>query len=246
MNHRRGMTLMEVLIAVSLVALLSTGMLYALRAGIGSVESINRHVQTVRKANSAQRILEQQFAGLMPVAAPCRAGAEPDSRSGAVAAFFDGEPNVIRFVSAYSLEEAGRGHPQILELFAIPAVDGNGVRLIVNEIPYQGPLSAGMMCGVQNGEPPDPVVMLVFPPPRPSPRSFVLADRLARVGFAYQELSPAEPYERWLPRWTRMDIFPSAVRIEMVPLAADVSGLAPLPFFARIPVSRSINEVVEF
>ena len=117
MKRRRGMTLMEVLIAVSLVALLSTGMLFALRAGIGSVESINRHVQTARKASGAQRILEQQFASLMPVVAPCRTGAALDS--GAASAFFDGEPNVIRFVSAYSLEDAGRGRPKILELFAI-------------------------------------------------------------------------------------------------------------------------------
>ena len=35
----RGMTLMEVLIAVTLVALLSVGMLYSLRAGLGSVET---------------------------------------------------------------------------------------------------------------------------------------------------------------------------------------------------------------
>jgi hypothetical protein len=238
------MTLMEVLIAVSLVALLSVGMLFALRAGIGSVESINRHVQTVRKASGAQRIMEQQFAGLMPVTAPCRTGAAMDT--GAPSAFFDGEPNVIRFVTAYSLEEAGRGHPQILELFAIPATDGKGLRLVVNETPYQSPLTAGMMCRVQSGDSPDSVPMLIFPPPQPSPRSFVLADRLERVSFAYQELPAAEPHERWLPRWTRMDAFPSAVRIDMVPLAADLSGLPPLPFFARIQVGRSINEAIEF
>ena len=53
MKRRRGMTLMEVLIAVSLVALLSTGMLFALRAGIGSVESINRHVQDTPERRAA-------------------------------------------------------------------------------------------------------------------------------------------------------------------------------------------------
>ncbi len=243
MKHPRGMTLMEVLIAVSLVALLSTGMLYALRAGIGSVQSINRHVQAVRKASSAQRILEQQFAGLMPVIAPCRTGAAQDV--GAAAAFFDGEPNVMRFVSAYSLEEAGRGHPQILELFTIPMPDGSGVRLVVNEIPYGSPLTAGMLCSMQSSEPLGGAMILVFPPPQPSPHSFVLADRLAHVGFLYQELSQAEPYERWLPRWTRLDVLPSAVRIEMVPLEADPSGLPPLPFFARIQTNRRINELVE-
>jgi len=238
------MTLMEVLIAVSLVALLSVGMLYALRAGIGSVESINRHVQTVRKASSAQRILEQQFANLMPVTALCRTGAAMDQ--GAAAAFFDGEPNVVRFVSAYSLEEAGRGHPQILELFAIPATDGKGLRLVVNEMAYHSPMTAGMMCQVPVAVEPGSVPMLLFPPPQASPRSFVLADHLERVSFAYQEVTPAEPYERWLPRWIHIDVFPSAVRIELTPLAADASGLPPLPFYARIPVDLRINEKIEF
>lgn len=240
----RGMTLMEVLIAVSLVALLSVGMLFALRAGIGSVESINRHVQTVRKGSSAQRILEQQFANLMPVTALCRTGAAMDQS--AAVAFFDGEPNVIRFVSDYSLDEAGRGHPQILELFAIPASDGKGLRLVVNETPYHSPQTAGMTCQVQAAEEPGSVPMLAFPPPQASPRSFVLADHLERVSFAYQELTQAEPYERWLPRWIHIDAFPSAVRIEMAPLAADASSLAPLPFYARIPVDRRINENIEF
>ncbi len=244
MKQPRGMTLIEVLIAVSLVALLSTGMLYALRAGLGSVESINRHVQNARRASSAQRILEQQFAGLMPVVAPCRTGAPMDN--GAASAFFDGEPNVIRFVSAYSLEEAGRGHPQIVELFVIPAADGGGVRLVVNEIPYASPLTAGMMCTLQRSDQLNGIEFLAFPAPQTSPRSFVLADRLSRVSFAYQELLQEEPFERWLPRWMRVDALPSAVRIEMVPLAADASRLPPLPFFARIAENRSINEKIEF
>ena len=243
MKHPRGMTLMEVLIAVSLVALLSTGMLFALRAGLGSVESINRHVRNARKASGAQTILEQQFAGLIPVVAPCRTGAAQDY--GAPAAFFDGEPGVIRFVSAYSLEESGRGRPQILELFAIPADDGGGVRLLVNETPYNSPLSAGMMCALENSES-GGAPLLIFPTPRPSPRSFVLADRLSTVSFAYQEITPVEPYERWLPRWVRIDAFPSAVRIEMTPLEADASRIPPLPFVARIQVNRSVNEALEY
>ncbi len=62
----------------------------------------------------------------------------------------------------------------------------------------------------------------------------------------YQETMRVEPYEQWLPRWMRMDVFPSAVRIEMIPLDADTSGMPPLPFFARIPVDWRISEAVEF
>jgi type II secretory pathway pseudopilin PulG len=112
------MTLLEVLIAVTLVSLLSVAMLYSVQAGLGSVASINRRVDNIRKASGAQRILEQQFAAFMPVVAPCGC-AVPDARPQS-ALFFEGQPTVMRFVSAYSLAESGRGQPKILELFTVP------------------------------------------------------------------------------------------------------------------------------
>jgi prepilin-type N-terminal cleavage/methylation domain-containing protein len=160
----RGMTLMEVLIAVTLVALLSVGMLYSLRAGLGSVETIDRRVEADRRASGAQRILEQEFAHLMPVIAPCRAGAE--GIPSAPSAFFDGEPQVMRFVSAYSLEGAARGQAKILEMFVIPGSDRNSVRLVVNELPYFNPLSAGVLCFQRFDESSGGQQFLAFAPPQ--------------------------------------------------------------------------------
>ena len=105
MSRRAGMTLLEVLIAVTLVSLLSVAMLYSLQAGLGSVASINRRVDNMRKASGAQRILEQQFAAFLPIVAPCGC-ALPEARV-ARAFFFEGEPNVMRFVSAYSSRNPG-------------------------------------------------------------------------------------------------------------------------------------------
>lgn len=240
MSRRAGMTLIEVLIAVTLVSLLSVGMLYSLRVGLGSVATINRRVENMRKASGAQRILEQQFASFMPVVAPC--GAAQQDGQVARAYFFQGEPAVMRFVSSYSLAEAGRGRPKILELFTIPTPDGEGIRLVVNELPYFSPYSAGALCAPPvpdpNGGPP----VLGFPPPQPMPSSFILADRLSQVSFAYQEPLRQEPWAQWLPRWIRFDILPSAVRIDMTPLPSEVSRLPLLPFYARILPNRRISE----
>ena len=80
---------------------------------------------------------------MIPVVSPC---------SGAPAggnmrlAFFQGEAQTMRLVSTFSLQNAWRGRPQILELAVIPGDDGRGVRLIVNEVPYAGALSAGSFC----------------------------------------------------------------------------------------------------
>lgn len=239
----RGMTLMEVLIAVTLVALLSVGMLYSLRAGLGSVETIDRRVEADRRASGAQRILEQEFAHLMPVIAPCRAGAE--GIPSAPSAFFDGEPQVMRFVSAYSLEGAARGQAKILEMFVISGSDRNSVRLVVNELPYFNPLSAGVLCFQRFDESSGGQQFLAFAPPQTSPSSFVLADRLARVSFAYRELLNVEPWERWTDRWMNPDALPDAVRVDMAPLPGDSARIPPLPLYVRIPDSRRAHEPVE-
>lgn len=244
MTRRRGMTLMEVMIAVTLVALLSVGMLYSLRAGLGSVQTINRRVEADRRAGGAQRILEQQLAHLMPVFAPC--GVDEFGRGGSLAAFFGGEQAVLRFVSAYSLEEAGRGHAKILELFTVPAPDGGGMRLVVNELPYSSSVSTGTLCGIRQDESLAGAPVLAFAPPQASPQSFVLADRLQRVTFAYQELLDVEPFERWLPHWVYPDRFPTAVRIDIVPLTSDASRTPPLPLYARIPITRKPNEAIQY
>jgi hypothetical protein len=237
------MTLMEVLIAVTLVALLSTGMLYALRAGLGSLQTIDRRIEADRRASGAQRILEQEFAHMMPVMAPCRAGVE--GLPGGSAAFFDGEPQVMRFVSAYSLEGAARGQAKIVELFVIPGSDRSGVRLVVNELPYFNPLSAGVLCfqrvdGSLGGRP-----FLAFASPQPTATSFVLADRLERVSFAYRELSRVDRGERWTDRWMDPSAFPDTVRLDMAPLPGDSTRIPPLPLFVRIPVTRRANDAVE-
>jgi hypothetical protein len=239
------MTLMEVLVAITLVALLSVSMLYAIRTGMGSIESIRRHVTNARKQSAAQRILEQQFANLVPVFALCGAGpANSPTGQGMRIAFFDGEPLVMRFVSAYSLEEAGRGGPQILELFTVPGEGGEGVRLVVNERPYFSPYSAGALCVPDMGNvSTGPVV--AFAAPIPSPRSFVLADRLARVSFSYQEVLPDAPFERWTPRWDRNGYFPAGVRIDMIPLDANRVRLEPLSFHARIWPNWSANDMLQ-
>ena len=115
----------------------------------------------------------------------------------------------MRFVSTYSLNEAGRGYPRILEYQVIPGENGTGVRLIVNEFWYCGPLSAGSSCvGVM----PDPVAkapMMIFRPVQIGPSSFVLADKLALLPVLLQgreAAAPTRPMVRALapPAYARM------------------------------------------
>lgn len=230
---RSGVTLIEVLIAVSLLSLLSLGILFALRVGVGALERTDRRLMANRKVAGAQRILQEQLAGFIPVIAV----ATPDGAGPMKVPFFEGRQQSMRFVSTYSLSEASRGIPQILEFQVISGEQGRGVRLVVNENPYSGPRSAGVFC---LGPGPDPelgVPAQRFLPISVGPSSFVLADRLAYCRFSFLGIDPAKNVEQWLPTWI-FPKWPSGIRIEMASLDADLVNLKPVTVTAAVRVNR--------
>jgi len=223
---KRGVTLIELLVAITLLSLLSVGLLMALRIGLNAYGKTQARLMDNRRVSGAQRILEEQLEGMMPVVAMCGGTFK--------AAFFQGEPQVMRLVSTFSLQQAWRGHPQILEVFIGPAEDGKGVRLLVNEVPYTGAVGAGQLCA----PPGEGGTGLRFAPVASRPDSFVLADRLAYCRFAY--LTPpteAGHPPTWLPVWAAKT-WPMGVRVDMAPLEPDPSRLQPIAFTAPIHLHR--------
>ena len=222
-----GVTLMELLIAVMLLSLLSVGLLFALRIGLNTYSKAQTRLMDNRRVAGAQRILEQELEGLVPVVTKCGAGMEGGG-GGAPAQFFQGEPESMRLVSTFSLQGAWRGQAQILEIFVIAGAEGRGVRLVVNEIPYQGPAAAGRFC----------VGPHKFFAATPGPDSFVLADKLAFCRFSYQD----QPEDQSLPLiWSSKFIgttWPRAVRVEMAPLDPDAGRLQPISVVAPIHIYR--------
>jgi prepilin-type N-terminal cleavage/methylation domain-containing protein len=228
----RGVTLIELLVAITLLSLLSVGLLMALRLGLNAYGKTQARLMDNRRVAGAQRILEEQLEGLMPIVAACGASA---SGGGTRMAFFQGEPQVMRLVSTFSLQQAWRGQPQILEVFVIPGADGRGVRLVVNEIPYTGGLGAGQLCmGPGPGG-----AGFSFLPVTPGPKSFVLADKLAYCRFSYLT-PPKEPNHPplWLPVWAAAT-WPAGVRVDMAPLDPDPSRLQPIAITAPIHIHRN-------
>ncbi len=224
---------MEVLIAVTLLSLLSVGMFQAMRIGLTAFAKADSKLMDNRRAAGAQRILQAELEGLVPAMALCGAGAA--GSTGVPSRFFQGERQTLRLVSTYSLQQGWRGRPQILEVFVIPGENGRGVRLVVNEIPYTGAESAGRLCtgavaadGLQQ-----------FLAVNPRPESFVLADKLAYCRFAYfgPPMRPEEP-PAWKPDW-KSPGWPQAVRIDMAPLDPDPSRVQPISVTAPIYIHRN-------
>jgi len=236
MSRRRrtaGLTLIEVVIAVTLLSLLATGMMFAMRGGLLAFSKTNEKLMDNRRVMGAQRLLEQELEGLMPVVAPC-------GGPGMRVPFFQGETQTMRLVSSYSLQQAWRGAPQILELFVIPADDGRGVRLVVNESLYTGPLATGGLCPTMMQDPEAGGIQVPrFLPVLANPHSFVLADRLAYCRFQYlaPPKVPRGP-QVWTAHWIPAN-WPLAIRIDMAPLEPDPSRLQPISVVAPIYLHRS-------
>ena len=205
---------MELLIAVTLLSLVTVGLLFALRVGLTAFGKTQSHLMDNRRVAGAQRILEAEIEGLIPILVPCGGGNAP---------FFQGQPDRMRLISTFSLQEAWRGQPQILELFVMPG-DNGGMRLMVNESPYVHPNQAGRSCaGV---------------PIAPGPKSFVLADKLAFCRFTYLN-QPENILEH--PVWGQMfvgRVWPAAVRIQMAPMEPDFSRLQPITVTAPLRIYR--------
>jgi hypothetical protein len=143
----------------------------------------------------------------------------------------------MRFVSSYSLQEAARGLPQILEFQVIPGEE-RGVRLVVNENLYSGPLSAGAFCLGPGQDPELGVQTQRFIPIVVGPRSFVLADHLAYCRFSYLGTLPNKDVEQWSPAWIPINRWPLGIRIEMASLDTDAGRLKPLTVTAPVHVNR--------
>lgn len=235
-SSQRGLTLLELLIAVTLLSLLSVGMFLAMRIGLSAFLKADDRLMLNRRVTGAQRILQEELEGLMPVMAACGAGRSPGAVATSQFAFFQGQPDRMYLVSTFSLQQGWRGRPQILEMSVIPG-EGAGVRLVVNEAPYTGPQGAGAMCTPNpNGGPP------LFPPISAGPASFVLADKLAYCRFWYltPPTPPAQPGQVpvWKSSWTLLT-WPLGVRVEMAPLDANPAEVQPITVTAPIQVTRS-------
>jgi general secretion pathway protein J len=224
-KHERGFTLIEVMISTTLVAAIASGMLWAMRTSLITMEKVDARLDSNRRVMSVEQILSRQLAGVMPVTGSCQsAGGGIILRVPVV----NGNDQTLHLVSSYAMSEGARGYARLLELQVVPS-DRGGVRLIVNESLYTGPLSIAPFC-----------MEHTFKPGAVTPQSFILADRLAYCHLAYQERLPTTPAnQHWLPVWNKPDL-PAAIHIDMAPLASDSATLPLMSVTVPIHVTREV------
>lgn len=234
-SARAGFTLIELVIAITLVGMVCAGVFACIRLALESMDRVNSRLMHERRVAGVERIMRAQLEGIVPVALECSAGGDqPPGR----AIFFEGRSETMRLVSTYTLSEANRGLPRILELQVIPGENvDSGVRLIVNEIPYTWGRLPGLCLGVA----PDPQTgasVPQFAPVSIGPSSFVLADKLAFCHFEYhRRVNPDHPAPEWVPTWSG-ELLPDAVRIALAPVHPQGSQLQLQPVTVPLHVTR--------
>jgi hypothetical protein len=226
-KRQAGITLLEVLIAVTLLSVLSAGMMMAMRIGLSALSRTNVRLMDNRRIAGAQRILEQELQGMIPVVSPCGSGGS----DGPMVSLFSGQPNRLTSVTGFSLQAAWRGRPQVIQIFTAPD-DQGGVRLVVNETPYTGPRSAGSVCTGISG------LVANFSIPSAGPTSFVLADHLRDVRFQYLHMpEKVEDPGLWTSEWKDAG-WPFGIRVTIVPMEASQARLQPISVTVPIFLNR--------
>jgi prepilin-type N-terminal cleavage/methylation domain-containing protein len=213
-----GFTLIELMISITLVAALATGMLMAMRTSLLSMEKVNSRLQFNRRVMGMERVLTHQIGGVMPVLADC----------GGRIPIFLGTPDSLRLVSSYSMAEGARGYPQF-DVFQVIRGE-QGLRLVVTEHLFTSPSSTAPFCGGEQA-----------PWTEITPSSMILADRLATCTFSYREALPdSAPSAKWLGSWDRADL-PGAVKIEMTPMDSSPALLPVMNVTVPIRITRQVR-----
>ncbi|MGH9645733.1 MAG: PulJ/GspJ family protein [Bryobacteraceae bacterium] len=219
---RRGFTLMELMISITLVAAIATGMLMAMRGGLLSLNRTQARLDENRRALGVQRILSLQLGGAIPVRTGCAGPMSPFA--------IRGTSSALQMVSTYSLAEGARGSPHIVEYQVAPD-DGGTVKLIVYERLYTGPASMAAFCSQSVAV-------------QGSGQPFVAATHLAYCRFSYFQVIPEAQFRggAWVEAWAG-PILPSAVHIEMAPAAPDPIRLPVVAITAPLHVIRFPEEL---
>ena len=218
----KGFTLIELMISITLVAALATGMLMAMRTSLLSLEKINSRLQFNRRVMGMETD---------SYAADRRRDAGDERLRGAVR-FFWALSDSLRLVSSYSMAEGARGYPQFDEFRVVKGEEG--LRLVVTEHLYTGPSSTAPFCGGEQSVYGCYAVVVDCGGPAGELALFPIGRRcrtrlLRRSGW---------------PVWDRPDL-PAAVKIEMTPLDSSAALLPVMNVTVPIRITRQMRSWYE-
>jgi general secretion pathway protein J len=217
-RRSRGFSLLEVLLAITLLALLLAGAMSGIRAATRAMHSGEQNIERTNRLRVAQEFIRRELGRSLPLAF----GQEHGSGANFV---FQGENDFLRFVAPMP-GHLSRGGPyvQTLEL----ARGRNGLQLVFTHNMLNG-------FDLDKLKPDDGMPVL-------------LLDGIRRGRFEYRKFDDQNELEDWKDDWENPSVLPVMVRIDLemtpesglvwptmeIPLILDTSGGVRL-FQQRLP-----------
>ena len=218
-----GVTLLELLVSITIVALLAATVLFAWRVGVSAWEKVGTQLEKGRGVLAAHQLLQEQIASMVPYEA------WPEQRGRVV--FFQGEAETARFVSRYSLTHRAASGLYLIE-YHVAAQQGGTKQLLLKETPVRGNEELGAL--IRDIESHPEGVRLRLPPFERDPETVVLLEGLQECRFEYYRLASTGAQGIWTDEWVnRPNEVPPAMRIHAA-ASGDAGELAPVTIVAAV------------
>jgi len=189
-TRARGMTLVEIVIALAILGMMAALALGGVRLGVRTWETVGQRVEIESHSQIVRAFLRRTLSQATPVLEPGADGRRPRL-------VFDGEPESLSLVAPLA-DHLGLGGLQRLELTVEEMGVEAGYRLAMMRSLYYPP--------GEDGE----------ARPEGEPERHVLIVGAARIRFAY--LRELESGARdWSDRWTDEPNLPAAIRLSVEP-----------------------------
>lgn len=192
-RSRRGATLVEAVTALTLLALLATGLVAVTGNGLRAWAETREALRQDRRLGMASLRLHESISSMVPLVTPRPGGESP-------LPFFQGEQRMVRFVTGHSPAQGPRSGMRLVTLRAIPASGGS--QLVVTDVPCPSLHELGVLLESTAGSAVD------------AAESWIVAEELVDLSFEYLGVpSGSDEPERWVRRWRDKKRLPRAVRI---------------------------------
>lgn len=195
----RGATLVEAVTALTLLALLATGLVAVTGNGLRAWAETREALRQDRRLGMASLRLHEAISSIVPLVTPRPSGDSPQP-------FFQGEERMVRFVTGHSPVKGPRSGMRLVTLRAIPASGGG--QLVLTDRPCPSLHELGAILEGTSG------TAASRSEAAGEAESWIVAEEPADFSLEYLEIpTETDEPERWVRRWRDRNRVPRAVRI---------------------------------